>query len=120
MRTLTVPTSSGEFEKLAPDSYVCRLVSFIDVGTQNITMKVNGKEETKKAHKVRFGFEFPTELREDGKPFLLTREFTLSLHKKSSLLPVVESMIGGKIENLSEFNILSLVEQPFFATCIEA
>lgn len=118
MRTLTVPTSSTSFEKLAPDSYACRLVSFIDLGTQNITIKEGGKDEVKKLHKVRFGFEFPTELREDGKPFLLTREFTLSLHKKSALLPVVESMLGAKIENPSEFDIMSLMEQPYFATCI--
>lgn len=119
-RSLFAPDTSKDFEKLAPDSYPCRLYSFIDLGTQPVKIKEWGKEEIKKIWKIRLGFEFPTELREDGKPFTISRDFTFSLHKKSSLLPIVESMIWQKIEDTKTFDILSLVEKAYFATCIES
>jgi hypothetical protein len=44
------------------------------------------------------------------------------MHKKSNLLAMVESMLGRKLEKeeAKDFNILTLLNQPYFATCIES
>lgn len=121
-RTLTAPKAAHEArEQLAPDSYPCRLVWFLHLGTQPSKNPKFPKDKLK----FRFTFEFPTELKEfkewEGKkPYILSREFTLSMFKTWLLRPFVESMIWKTLsdQEADDFDILSLMEQPYFASVI--
>ena len=120
-RTLFAPVGSNEpREQIPADSYPARLISFIYLGTQPWSVQY----PTPKI-KARFTFEFPTEKRVFNEekweqPFVVSREFTLSMWKQSNLLPFVEWMIGKKLdeEDAKTFDILSLVGQAYFATII--
>ena len=120
-RTLFAPVGSSEpREQIPADSYPARLISFIYLGTQPWSVQY----PTPKI-KARFTFEFPTEKRVFNEekweqPFVVSREFTLSMWKQSNLLPFVEWMIGKKLdeEEAKTFDILSLVGQAYFATII--
>ena len=122
-RTLTAPKAVSEArEQLAPDSYPCRLVSFIYLGTQPSKNPKFPKDKIK----FRMTFEFPTELKEfkewEGKkPYILSREFTLSMFKTGLLRPFIESMIWKTLSDneADQFDVLSLMEQPYFASVIE-
>lgn len=122
-RTLTAPKAVIEArEQLAPDSYPCRLVWFLYLGTQPSKNPKFPKDKIK----FRFTFEFPTEQKEfkegEGKkPYILSREFTLSMFKTWMLRPFVESMIGKTLsdQEADDFDVLSLVGQPYFASVIE-
>lgn len=90
-------TSSGSFVKdqLQPDNYVARCYQMIEIGT--VTEEYMGEPKTSK--KVRIGWEFPTETRvfkeENGEqPYVLSKEFTLSMHEKSNLRKVLGSWRG--------------------------
>lgn len=77
---------------LAPEgTFVGRVISIIEIGTE----KTNFGDK----NQVLITWELPTELHkfneEEGeKPFVVSSKYTLSLHKKSKLLPIVEGVLG--------------------------
>lgn len=100
-----VPAPSG--------SHMARCYSVIDLGTHD-----NPQFGTT-ARKVLLMFELPTELHtwkeEVGpEPFAVSREFTLSLGKKSNLRPFLEGWRGRPFtdEELAKFDISVLAGQP--------
>lgn len=85
----------GNYAPIPQGNYVARCYSMIEIGT--VTEEFQG--EKKKMHKVRLGFEFPTEQKvfkeENGEqPYLLSKEFTLSMHEKASLRKFLEAWRG--------------------------
>lgn len=64
-------------------------IDVIDHGTVEVTYS----GETKSQHKVTLRFASELEM-EEGKYFQVQRRFTLSLHKKSSLRPFLDSWRG--------------------------
>ncbi len=122
-RTLTPPKhTSTPKEQLAPDSYPARLISLIYLGTQPPSPKAKFPKDQ---IKVRLTWEFPTEQKEfkeweELKPYILSREFPLSMYKKSALRPFVEAMLGKSLwdDEADNFDVLSLVWNPYFATII--
>jgi len=89
-------TNTGNaIELIPPGSYVARCYSMIHIGTINVEYQ----GQTKMLNKVRLTFELPTELRvfneEKGEqPMVKSKEFTLSMHEKSTLRQFLESWRG--------------------------
>ena len=79
-------TSGKSFSPVDAGNYVARCYSMIQIGT----IPEEYKGEKKEANKVRLTFELPTETKvfkeENGEqPYVVSKEFTLSLHEKASL-----------------------------------
>ncbi len=85
----------GNYTPLEAGTYPARCYSMVHIGT--IQEEFQG--EKKIMNKVRISWELPTELKEfkqgEGeKPYALSKEFTLSLHEKSSLRAFLKSWRG--------------------------
>jgi hypothetical protein len=90
-------TSTGGtlHEPIPAGTYVARCYMMIHIGTT----QENIKGELKWLNKVRVSFELPTELKEfrpgEGeKPFVIDKEFTLSMYKTSNLRKFLEGWRG--------------------------
>jgi len=80
----------GDFEKAPEGTHVARCYRFIDLGTQ-----FNEKWNTHQ-RKVQISWELPTELMEDGRPFMVSAQYTASLSEKAYLRRDLESWRGRK------------------------
>ena len=90
---------------IAPEgTHIARCIWVIDLGHQ----KSEFMGKTKVLPKILMCFELLGEEKmEDGRPFTLSRRFTLSLGDKSALRPVLESWRGRKFtrEELDGFDV---------------
>jgi len=86
--------SSSTFTPCPAGAYLARCCSVIDMGTQQTDF--NG--ETKHQRKVLISFEIldPDTHRDDGKPYLISKRYTASLHEKASLRRDLEAWRGAK------------------------
>jgi len=83
------------FEPIAAGTYAARCYSMVHIGT--VTETYEGQEKTQ--NKIRLSWELPTELKvfkeEKGEqPFFISKDFTLSMHEKSSLRKYLEAWRG--------------------------
>ena len=80
-------TNNGTKRELIPSgNYVARCYQMIEIGTVNEVIQGTQKQ----LHKVRIGWELPTELKvfkeENGEqPLVISKDYTLSLNEKSNL-----------------------------------
>jgi len=105
-------TNSAPREPIAAGNYPARCYQMIQIGT--ITEVING--EVKQLNKVRIGWELPTELKvfkeENGEqPLVISEEYTLSMHEKSSLRKMLASWRGKDFseEEAKSFDITKLL-----------
>lgn len=103
---------SGNYTPLEAGTYPARCYSMVHIGT--IQEEFQG--EKKIMNKVRISWELPTELKEfkqgEGeKPYVLSKEFTLSLHEKSSLRAFLKSWRGKDFteEEAKSFDVTKLL-----------
>lgn len=104
---ITATAGNGKTSELAPDgNHVAACVGVIDLGTQ--TYEYNGSSISNR--KVLLQWELVNEAMTDGRPFMVSAEFTLSLHEKSKLRPFLENWRGRPFtaEELAGFNLESL------------
>lgn len=108
-----IATNSATQRELIPaGNYISRCFQMIHLGTiDEIYMG-----EAKKLNKVRIGWELPTELKifkeENGEqPFMISKEFTLSLHEKSNLRKLLASWRGKDFteQEAKKFDISVLI-----------
>lgn len=66
------------------------LYQVVDLGTQ----KTDYQGDVKISHKVRFTWELCDELMEDGRPFVVSKRYTLSAHEKAILAIDIKSWTG--------------------------
>lgn len=98
---------------LAPEgTHIARLVRLLHIGT--IPEEYMG--EQKEMNKVDFSFELLEETHvfkdgEEAKPFVVSKEFTLSMGEKANLRKFIEGMTGKamKQEEANEFDVESLL-----------
>lgn len=106
---------SGNYEPCPSGNFVARCISMVHIGT--IEDEFQG--EKKLLNKVRITWELPTETKvfkeENGEqPFVLSKEFTLSMNEKATLRKWLESW-RGKIftqEESEKFDVAVLVGKP--------
>lgn len=110
---INATNSGGTPRELIPaGNYIARCYKMIHIGT--VEEIILG--EKKILNKVRIGWELPTEMRvfnpEKGEqPLVIDKEFTLSLHEKSSLRAVLKSWRGKDFteEEAKSFDITKLL-----------
>ena len=103
----------------APEGTHCaRCVSMVDLGTQKNTFDPSKPDR----RMVRISFELADELREDGKPFLVSQKFALSMHEKSSLRKQLQSWRGKPFteEQAKRFDISVLLGIPCLLNVIHS
>lgn len=115
MAIIAENNGGGNFTPIEAGTYVARCYSMIHIGT--ITEEFNG--EKKEQNKVRITWELPTELKvfkeENGEqPQVISKEFTLSMHEKSSLRKFLQSWRGKNFtdEEAKKFDITKLMGKP--------
>src|SRR4051812_36399030 len=91
MPKATAGSSTGSFRPCPEGVVQGILVDIIDLGM--VTSSYQG--ETKTSHKVNFVWQVD-ERKDDGARFLVFQRLTLSLHPKSTLRKIVETLRGKK------------------------
>lgn len=116
-------TNSTQRELIPAGSHVARCFSMIHLGTA--LEEYLG--EKKLMTKIKITFELPDEKRifkqgEEEKPFVISKDFTLSMHEKASLRIALEAWRGkGFIdEEASSFDITRLLTIPCMLNIIHA
>jgi hypothetical protein len=106
---VAIPVSAGNSSAFVPcpvgvHQGVC--VDVVDMGMLKVTW--NGVEKTQ--HKIRIVWQIE-ELMGDGKPFIVQKRYTASLHEKSKLRPELESWRGRAFteDELQEFDLEKLI-----------
>lgn len=85
----------GDFEQPSAGTKPSRLVGLYDIGLQK--GKAFNGEPAKDRNQAVFVFELVgKEKQSDGKPFLVSKFVTVSLHKKGSLVPILKAF-GVKV-----------------------
>ena len=111
-----IATNTAQHRELIPaGNYIARCYQMIHIGTiQELIMG-----EVKTLNKVRIGWELPEERRvfkaENGEqPFVISKEFTLSMHEKSNLRKTLASWRGKDFteEETKSFDITKLLGVP--------
>jgi hypothetical protein len=103
----TVRGENGQTFQPAPAGVhqaVC--VDVIDLGMLDVTWQ----GQTKRQHKINVAWQI-AEDRDDGKPFLVFKRYTLSLHEKAGLRKDLESWLGrtfGRDEEMG-FDVESVI-----------
>jgi hypothetical protein len=125
----TAPVPEKKSFPITPSgTHVARVYRFMNLGTR--IQEYMGVPKDYPDTLVTFTLELPNELNEftvkneDGseekvsKPFVISKEFTLSMGAKSNLRPFVEGIIGVKLtdEEARVFDIETLVGMPCLAT----
>lgn len=112
---ITATTTSKQRELIPVGNYIARCYQMIEIGT----IKDTYLGEPKISHKVRIGWELPTETRvfkeENGEqPFVISKEYTLSLGEKSNLRKDLKSWRGVDFteDQARAFDITKLIGVP--------
>jgi hypothetical protein len=112
---IKVPKAEMQKELIPAGNYVARCYKMIEIGT------VDGEYQgvTNSLHKIRIGWELPTELKvfkeEKGEqPLVIDKEYTLSLGEKSSLRKDLKSWRGADFtpQQADDFDISVLIGKP--------
>lgn len=99
-------------KQIAPaGTFAARCIQVVDLGTQSTPFG--------ESHKVRISWELPTETavfdeKKGQQPFMLSKDYALSLYEKANLRHDLESWRGKAFteEQLSGFDIASLLGVP--------
>lgn len=104
----TATKKGGDFEITPAGAQVARCYRVIDLGTQTTTWH----EERKKAHKIMLTWELLGDQRmSDGRPFAISKRYTLSTHEKSALRKDLEAWRGRPFtrEEEAAFDVANVV-----------
>ena len=115
MGSIIAENKGGNFAIPESGTFVARCVSMIEIGT--ITTEIKGIE--KRMKKVSITWELPTELHvfdpdKGEQPFVVSKEYTLSMNSQSNLRHDLESWRGKKYEEAEaeKVDITKLLGQP--------
>lgn len=106
--SLTVKNSGTAFQLAPVGPHIARCYRIIDLGTQ--TSVIEGKPKAQK--KIAFSFELLGDARmEDGKPFVISKWYTASLHEAANLRKDLEAWRGKTFsdEELDGFDIAKVL-----------
>lgn len=80
----------GDFAPPPAGTHVAVCYRLIDLGTQ----KTEFQGETKMQRKIMLSWELPDERMDDGRPFTISKRYTLSSHEKATLRKDLEAWRG--------------------------
>ncbi len=110
MAIIAKEPTGGEFTPHPAGQYQCVAVDVADLGEMP-----NKFQEGRLVHKVRL-YWMSHEKMEDGRPFLIAKMYTLSLHEKSTLRHDLESWRGKPFtpQELAGFDLEKLIGAPAY------
>lgn len=99
-------SKGGNFEQVPAGNYVARCIRMVNIGT--IEEEILGKK--KMMNKVAITFELPTEQRvfkegDPESPYLVQKEFNLSMNEKATIRLYMESWRGKKFTDEEAVNV---------------
>lgn len=108
--SLTATNKGGDFEMTPEGTHIARCYRIIDLGTQF------NEQYGKNQQKVMIAWELPAELMEDGRPFSVSKRYTLSLNKKANLRLALEAWRGKVFtdEEAQGFDLKKVLGQPCY------
>lgn len=97
-------------------SGVC--VDVIDLGM----LEVSYNNKTKSQHKIKIVWQIDEDRQDDGKPFQVSKRYTLSLHEKAGLRKDLESWRGRAFTDaeLDGFDVENVLDVPCMLNIIHA
>lgn len=100
---------TGSYERVAAGVYPARCFQIIDMGTHDVEWE--GK--VKKVHKIQLGWEISDEFMQDGRPFMVSKEYTMSLSERSGLYKDLISWRGKPFTpaELAKFDMANILEK---------
>lgn len=121
--TLVATDTGTDFTPAPAGTHQARCCQIIDLGTQVSSFyKDERTGEPKKQKKVLIGWELPSELNEDGEPFLVFKRYTVSLGDKANLRKDLEAWRGKPFtdEELKGFHLQKILGAPCMLSVIHA
>ena len=118
---LTASSTGNDFKGVDPGTYAARCVKLIDLGTQH--GEFEGRPRIRK--QVLITWELPTELMEggefDGKPYVMSKFYTLSLGEKANLRKDLNSWRGKAFteQELAGFDLRNILGKACMLSVIE-
>jgi len=110
----------GDFTPPPSGTHLAICTRVIDLGTQ----RVEWQGQTKLQRKVLLSWELPEELRDDGKPILISQRYTLSSSEKSRLRQDLEGWRGKRFVDADfgpgGFDIKNVLGKPCLLTLVHA
>ena len=119
--SLTIQATSAparDFEIAPAGNHVAICYAMVDLGQQHIVYN----NEEKWQRKVYIGWELSNEQMADGRPFMVSRQFTMSLHEKSTLRAILESWRGRPFtdDELMGFDLKNILSKPCMVNVVHA
>lgn len=107
-----IATNQTKTFPIAPEgTHSATCIAIIDIGTHAIK---TGLYAGKLSRKVRIMWELPTELDEEGKPFVIHQDYTLSMAEKGNLRAALKAWRGKDFtaEEAARFDVGALIGKP--------
>lgn len=117
---MPIYASAGSGTKFTPAPAGTHAAVCCDVRDLGV-VKVEWQGQTKQQHKVLISWQID-EARDDGKPYLVSRRYTLSLHEKAGLRKDLEAWRGRKFteDELHRFDVETIIGKPCLLNLIHA
>lgn len=105
MTFMVKDSGGGDFEVAPEGNHIARCWLVCDLGVQLVQGQFGGLK-----HQMQLGWELCDENMKDGRPFSVFSRYTVSLHEKSKLRPMLESWRGKKFtaDELKGFDVEKL------------
>lgn len=109
--------SETTFENVKPGTYPARCVKIVDIGTQH--GEYQGKPTVRRKNVITW--ELPDELRDDGKPMIISKFYTTSLGEKATLRRDLVNWRGREFTaaELRDFDPKNILGKPCLITVTE-
>lgn len=117
MALLAKDNPGVEFELTPPGNHIARCYMVCDLGMQDVEYMGN----TSQKRKVRLAFELPNELMQsDGRPFSVSKNYTLSLNEKANLRADLQAWRGRAFteQELQGFDLFNVLGAPCMVNVI--
>lgn len=114
---MKAPQTNSTPRTLVPQgTHIAICYQMIELGTQ----KESYKGEEKEKYKVMLSWELPYEKMDDGKPMVISREYTFFMGDKANLRKDIEAWRGAKFteEGAKDFDIEVLLGKPCQLTIV--
>ena len=107
-------SGGGDFIQAPTGTHMARCFRLIDLGTQH--GEYQGQPNTR--NQVLVSWELPTELMDDGKPFIVSQFYTNSLNEKATLLHHLEAWRGKQFteKELVGFDLMNILGKACMVT----
>lgn len=114
MSLIVKDTGGGDFQMAPVGNHVAVCYMVVDLGMQ----QTNFGEK----HKILIGWELVHEMMEDGRPFVISQQYTASLSEKANLRRDLESWRGKKFSEteLKGFDVFNVVGVPCMVSVIHS